>query len=552
MRVLKEDRNIEQPCDNHQQEVFKLNEGLNHKDPGTGDSNIKSLVPVRSTQPSKLDYEDKSIVACKISRTSSNNKKEKKTWTPIEDEALLLAVVADKTRHKVRVDESEEDEEDWDEIAKSVLGRTPVQCLRRYMRLNHKAGDTNTSIGEEVDGSHNLPLPFRVSITPKLRINEDEIERTVHSPTIIMKRVRVGDANPNNTLNKSSSISKRKKLGKESDRSPPRWSVDESNLLKKLVDQYRDTSPRWNDIASNYSNRSAIDCLTKWQALSSLPVIKGKGSWTVEEDNILREKRSLYGRKWAKIAAHLPGRQGKQCRERYVNHLDPELKKGEWTDEEEAVLIALHENHGNRWANIAKQLPGRSDNDIKNHWYSTIQRKFQQHGKEKLISAAVQQVQMMVNTRGTLIPPPSATTWATHPFTQHQPSHYQYTHRQHYPPQSPAFVNTPSNHYPQQTTKISEISQSSYMYPLPSQYAHLSTHHSTYISQPCPNLTEKLCQPQIILEQSLPERKASSEPSPLLGASLLTREKKDVLQSVNVDKHEVLIDREALMPDLVE
>jgi hypothetical protein len=141
-------------------------------------------------------------------------------------------------------------------------------------------------------------------------------------------------------------------------------------------------SPRWNEVAQNFNGKTAIDCLTKWQTLSTPPVIKGKGSWTAEEDNILRDKRALYGRKWAKIAAHLPGRQGKQCRERFVNHLDPELKKGEWTDDEEAILIALHEHHGNRWANIAKQLPGRSDNDVKNHWYSTIQRKFQQHGKD--------------------------------------------------------------------------------------------------------------------------------------------------------------------------
>lgn len=139
--------------------------------------------------------------------------------------------------------------------------------------------------------------------------------------------------------------------------------------------------------------------------MSKPPVIKGKGSWTQEEDNILRDKRAMYGRKWAKIASHLPGRQGKQCRERYVNHLDPNLKKGEWTDDEEAILIALHEHHGNRWANIAKQLPGRSDNDIKNHWYSTIQRKFQTHGREKLISAAIQQVQLMVNKQGKIVTP---------------------------------------------------------------------------------------------------------------------------------------------------
>ena len=141
-------------------------------------------------------------------------------------------------------------------------------------------------------------------------------------------------------------------------------------------------APRWNDIAENFDDRSAIDCLTQWQSISMPPVIKGKGSWTAEEDNILRDKRQLYGRKWAKIASHLPGRQGKQCRERFVNHLDPELKKGEWTDDEEAILIALHETHGNRWANISKNLPGRSDNDVKNHWYSTIQRKFLQHGKD--------------------------------------------------------------------------------------------------------------------------------------------------------------------------
>jgi hypothetical protein len=149
-----------------------------------------------------------------------------------------------------------------------------------------------------------------------------------------------------------------------------------------MISFFSVAAPRWNDIAANFYDRTAIDCLTTWQTITNPPVIKGKGSWTADEDTILREKRALYGRKWAKIAAHLPGRQGKQCRERFVNHLDPELKKGEWTDDEEAILIAMHEHHGNRWANISKQLPGRSDNDVKNHWYSTIQRKFQQHGKD--------------------------------------------------------------------------------------------------------------------------------------------------------------------------
>ena len=155
-----------------------------------------------------------------------------------------------------------------------------------------------------------------------------------------------------------------------------------SSHLTSFFCLFAQGAPRWNEIAANFTSRNPIDCLTKWQTMTNPPVIKGKGSWTAEEDAILREKRRIYGRKWAKIAAHLPGRQGKQCRERFVNHLDPELKKGEWTNEEEAILIAMHQTHGNRWANISKQLPGRSDNDVKNHWYSTIQRKFVSNGKE--------------------------------------------------------------------------------------------------------------------------------------------------------------------------
>jgi hypothetical protein len=109
------------------------------------------------------------------------------------------------------------------------------------------------------------------------------------------------------------------------------WTKEESALLKKLVEQYQDTAPRWTEIAANFTDHSAIDCLSHWQSLTNPPSIKGKGSWTAEEDAILKQKRALYGRKWAKIASFLPGRLGKQCRERFVNHLDPDLKKGDWT-----------------------------------------------------------------------------------------------------------------------------------------------------------------------------------------------------------------------------
>lgn len=185
-------------------------------------------------------------------------------------------------------------------------------------------------------------------------------------------------------------------LPPNTDRKFQRWSEEEDDILKQAVRIEGGPPTNWKRIAQKYfgNSRTGLQCKSRYtkvrflfyQKINSksigflshiflLSILQSlqpgivRGTWRPEEDAYILQCKED-GLKWSEIAELLPGRIGEHIRDRYVNVLDPNLKKTPWTPEEDQLLFQEQRRIGNKWTQISTVIPGRSENAVKNRWHN--------------------------------------------------------------------------------------------------------------------------------------------------------------------------------------
>jgi hypothetical protein len=146
-----------------------------------------------------------------------------------------------------------------------------------------------------------------------------------------------------------------------------KWTVEEDSKLTEAVEEL---GKDWVRVAVMVLGRTNQQCRYRWVEILD-PDIKRRG-WALEEDAKLTDAVKKLGKDWAAAAAMVPGRTKKQCRYRWIENLDPDINSGRWTAEEDAKLTVAVKEFGTKWARVAATVPSRSNIQCRHRWVTHL------------------------------------------------------------------------------------------------------------------------------------------------------------------------------------
>ena len=147
------------------------------------------------------------------------------------------------------------------------------------------------------------------------------------------------------------------------------WTREEDAILIEAVKRHNGRA--WKLVAELLPGRTHSQAAHRWQKVLD-PNLR-KGAWTDEEDQRLEQAVKMYNEgQWSRIAELVETRNGKQCRERWRNQISPMVDKRPWSREEDNIICTMVAERGPRWSEIARELPGRTENAVKNRWNARL------------------------------------------------------------------------------------------------------------------------------------------------------------------------------------
>ncbi|RYG69817.1 hypothetical protein EON64_01765 [archaeon] len=230
---------------------------------------------------------------------------------------------------------------EWTDIARLMGGRTGGQCLTRWrshLNPSLKKGKWTSEEDALILEQRNKFGRTWVEISKMLT---DRCDADIRERYLNLVRPKTGKRPPYR-----------------------KWSPEEDDLLRKVVEE--NSEGNWELVARHFPDRSLYQVYRRWNEGMN-PNLKS-GHWTPEEDSKLAELVQEHGYKWTVIAKLMDGRTSNRCRQRWSYHIDPALKKGNWTEEEDALIVDRRTSFNMQWTEIATFLPGRCSMDVKDRF----------------------------------------------------------------------------------------------------------------------------------------------------------------------------------------